>query len=482
MHALMDDLASAQAKLPPIGSVPPAERMLRANWLTHLERSPSGSPLVWPEFVARQGSSVRLVDVREPDELVGPLGHIPGVDWIPKDRVLSLRERLSPDDLVVLISRAGERSAPLAKALEEAGMRFVASMVGGMVTWKYLGFQTSRDAAILGHRDQLTERRSAGTPERPLSAGAVEAHLGDPTSLRWMKLAALALHGRQSCVDGRDETGVIGTPGGDSGELLLGLAALEAVTGTKLSALQIGAFFSRRLETFGRFYLHGDVHAANELIGSLRTDRRLDSAIAGISDSLAWRQFFAAPPSHVREAVLDHALEPKHIGCGHLRLAMLAPDRYGARKELAQELVRCFFRARWSGAVETEYEVLAGAHQEGAVVSILVEEPVRSYTMVPLVSPTANGTQMFVNHPQVSAQARQDLAHFLAQQTDIADVGPAHVGPILHEIERLAGEQLKETLGRLAAGLPIYEARFGRKGTFQVTAKGHVTQGAQATG
>ena len=470
----MDDLASAQAKLPPIGSVPAAERMIRANWLTHLERSPSGSPLVWPEFVARQGASVRLVDVREPGELVGPLGHIPGVDWVPTDRVASLRERLHEDDIVVLISRAGERSAPLAKALEEAGMRFVASMVGGMVTWKYLGFQTSRDAAVLSRRDHLAERRAHGAVERPLSAGAVEAHLGDPTSLRWMKLAALALHGRQSCVDGRDETGVIGTPGGDSGELLLGLAALEAVTGSKLSPLQIGAFFSRRIETFGRFYLHGDVHAANELIGSIRGDRRLDAAIAGITDSLAWRAFFSAPPAHVREALLEHALEPTHIGCGHLRLAMLSPERYGARRELAQERVRCFFRARWSGAVETEYEVLAGSHEEGAVVNILVEEPLRSYTMIPLVSPTANGTQMFVNHPQVSAQARQDLAHFLVQQHDIAEVGAAHVEPILHEIGRLAGVQLGETLGRLAAGLPIYEARFGRKGTFHVTACGHV--------
>jgi len=107
-------------------------------------------------------------------------------------------------------------------------------------------------------------------------------------------------------------------------------------------------------------------------------------------------------------------------------------------------------------------------------VNILVEEPLRSYTMIPLVSPTANGTQMFVNHPQVSAQARQDLAHFLVQQHDIAEVGAAHVEPILHEIGRLAGVQLGETLGRLAAGLPIYEARFGRKGTFHVTACGHV--------
>lgn len=470
----MNDATRAEALLPPIGSVTPAERMVRANWLSHVERSPSGSPLVWPEFVARQGASVRLVDVREADEIVGPLGHIPGVDWIPPDRVSSLSERLHRDDVVVLISRAGERSAPLAKALEAQGMRFVASMVGGMVSWKYLGFQTSRDTSILARRDVLRAPAQPGAVERPLSAGAVEAHLGDPQSLRWMKLAALALHGRQSCVDGRDETGVIGTPGGDSGELLLGLAALESVTGSKLSPIQIRALFQRRVETFGRFYLHGDIHAANALIASLRTDHRLDSAIAGIHDSQAWRAFFTAPPQHVREVVIEHSLEPKHIGCGHLRLAMLSPETYGARRELAHELVKCFFRSQWGGSVETEYEVLAGAHEEGAVVNIVVEEPLRSFSMVPLVSPTANGNQMFVNHPQVIASLRQDLAHFLSLQSDVAEVSPAHVQPLFSEMTRIANIQLGATLGRLAAGLPIYDATFARNGGFHVTLRGTV--------
>ena len=59
------------AILPPIGSVSPAERMLRGNFLSAIERSPSGKPLLWPEFVARQGRSVHIVDVREPEELVG---------------------------------------------------------------------------------------------------------------------------------------------------------------------------------------------------------------------------------------------------------------------------------------------------------------------------------------------------------------------------------------------------------------------------
>ena len=100
-------------RIPPIGSVSQAERLQATNWVSTLERSTGGAPILWPEFVARQGRSVRIIDVREPDELVGPLGHIPGAEWIPKDRVLSLVERLDRNAKIILVSRAGERSAAI---------------------------------------------------------------------------------------------------------------------------------------------------------------------------------------------------------------------------------------------------------------------------------------------------------------------------------------------------------------------------------
>lgn len=461
-------------RVPPIGVVSQAERMLRLNWLAALERSPSGSPLVWPELVARQGRSVRIIDVREADEMVGSLGHIPGAEWIPRDRAMSLVERLERDTKIVLVSRAGERSGPLAKELEEKGMRFVASMIGGMVSWRYLGYQTTRDPAILARRDQLRETPAVTAPERPLSIGAVEAHVGDPQSIRWMKLAGLLLHGRQSCVDGRDEMGVIGTPGGDSGELLLALAALEEVTGQKLSPVQVDAIFRRRIEALGRFYLHGDIQASNTLIGSMRQDRRLDTAIANVREAPEWRRFFNAPPTHVREIVLEHALRAEHIGCGHLRGAMQAPEVYGARPELAKEILRAFFKTRWGGATEPEYEILPGGHEEGAVVNVKIEGQLRSFTPIPLVSPTANGTQMFVNHPQISSHLREELAHFLVMQEDVASVSKEHVEPLVKAMAALAQKQLMATLGRLAKGLPIYDVVFGQKGAFHVEARGLV--------
>jgi hypothetical protein len=268
---------------------------------------------------------------------------------------------------------------------------------------------------------------------------------------------------------------VIGTPGGDSGELLLALAAVEQVTGHKLSLLAVRELFARRLETFGRFYLHGDVQASNELIGAIRSDRRFDAVVAGISESMQWRRFLNAPPAHVRDALLEHVVSPAHIGCGHLRLALTMAEQYGARRELVHSLMDAFFRARWAGDADTEFTILGGEHQEGAVVRVRIDERLQSFTRVPLVSPTADGRQIFVAHPQVAEHLRAELAQFLILQRDVLDLGEVHVRPLIDEMRRLGEIQLQATLRSLALGLPIYDVCFTQKGSVHVEAAGVVT-------
>ena len=338
--------------IPPIGAIPQGERMFRVNWVANLDRSPSGVPLHEAEYVARQGRGVRLIDIREPDEITGPLGYIPGSDWIPRAQARAALEGLPPFTPVVLISRGGERSATLAHELERGGLRLVASMRGGMIAWRALGFHATRDPAILERRGVLSA--SSETRERepgPLRADEIEAHVGDPRSTRWLKLAAILLHGRQACVDGRDDSSVVGTPGGDAGEFVLGLAALEGLLGRALSPGQIEELFRRRLDTFGRFYLHSDINAANGFIKSMRSDERLTAAIGSTFEALEWRRWLSEPPVAARETIFEHICQPAHIGCGHLRLMTQHPAQYGVRGDLVQQVLHAFFTTRWAGAV-----------------------------------------------------------------------------------------------------------------------------------
>ena len=469
-------LAGDDPLVPPPGVLPPSLRLFRINWLGALERSPSGAPLLPPEFVAAQGRIVRFIDVREGDEINGPLGHVPGADWVPIDDVGSIAERLHRDDPVVLIARGDERAMKGAKLLEQRGMRMVAAMAGGMVAWKALGFATTREAKILTRKGEIRDVAAyVDEPARHLTADDIRAHIGDPFSVRHMKFAAMLLHGRLSCVDGRDDSGVVGTPGGDGGEFLLALSALERVSGRVLGDVEIGKLLRRRLDTFGRFYMHTDTTAGNKLITKLRADRRFDAALADISQAHQWRQFLTTTPASLRPALLDVLLsDPTNLGCGHVRLQLQNADEYGTRALLIESFLRLFMTARWNGAVEAEFIPLGGGHREGAVVNVVLQHGVSSFSQVPLVSPSTGRQQMFVNHPQVSGFLRKELVEFLVQQDDVVTLTPAQREGLLGEVNALGQQQIMATLKQLAAGLPIFTVTFGKDGEVVVDEVGNV--------
>lgn len=455
--------------VPAVGSVSQTERLFRVNWLDRVERSWGGAPILYVSFVAREAARVHLVDVRAAEELRGPLGWIPGSDWLPGDEVLTLAERLDRDDPVVLVSHQGERARAYAKTLEEKGMRFVAALDGGIVGWRRAGFGTRSDRSIEARRGLVARKQPAPAgAKEALDAEQIRAHVGDESSVRWIKFAALLLDGRVSCVDGRDPGGVVGTPGGDMGELLLGLGALEQVLGRPLSDAEIDEAFRRRLAVFGRFYFHSDIHAVNEQIRSFRSDARLDEALSRVSTTFEWRRFMSAPPPALRPILLEHMLRPQHLGCGHVRLALTRGERYGVRPELVLALVRRFWETRWSGDLEADFVILGEGHREGAVVDVSIDGALEPYRMLPLVSPSCNGTQMFVQHGQVSAYLRGQLASFL---TDRCGLGER--GRLEDAMRELGARQLDATLRELAAGLPVFQLLFTGE-TPSVRAVGHV--------
>ena len=464
--------------IPEVGLLPASVRLFRINWVSALGRSPSGAPVLSPEFVAGQGRRVRIVDVRDQHELEGPLGQLPGSDWVPYDdkEIDRLAQRLDHDEAIVFVARTDERSKKAAQICERNGFRMVAALEGGVVAWKAQGFATVRD-------DRLLHKRGALRPLPPwieeearhLTVDDVKAHVGDPFAVRHLKFAALLLHGRLSCVDGRDDSGVVGTPGGDAGEFLLALAALERVTGVVLDEAAVEKLLRRRLDTFGRFYLHTDVDAGNALLRRLRADRRFDAVLEGVQHTHQWRRLLTSPPPAVRDWMLDALLEnPLHIGCGHVRLSLQHAASYGTRALLVETFLRLFFRLRWHGAVFAEYVALGGAHNEGAVVNVVVEGGMHSFSDVPLVSPSTGGQQMFVNHPQVAGVLRNELVEFLALQKDVVAVSAAQKEALFAEVAALGQQQMRATLSQLAAGLPIYNVVFGGGDDVVIEAAGAV--------
>jgi sulfur dioxygenase len=97
-------------------------------------------PVVSPsELAAAQAgaSPPLLLDVREPEEFVGELGHIKGALHIPLDvlarRLPKLAGYLGRE--VVVICRSGARSATAGAILRQAGFTHVRNLGGGMLEW-----------------------------------------------------------------------------------------------------------------------------------------------------------------------------------------------------------------------------------------------------------------------------------------------------------------------------------------------------------
>lgn len=87
-----------------------------------------------------------LIDVREPEEFVGPLGHIGGALLVPLDALERRLPKLAGyvDRDVVVACRAGARSATAAAILRRAGFARVFNLEGGMLAWQAAGLPVSR--------------------------------------------------------------------------------------------------------------------------------------------------------------------------------------------------------------------------------------------------------------------------------------------------------------------------------------------------
>jgi rhodanese-related sulfurtransferase len=84
------------------------------------------------EVVAARGN-VRIVDVREPDEYVGELGHLEGAELVPLAAVEQKAADWDKAQEIVLVCRSGGRSGRAAAALARMGFQKVVNMAGGML-------------------------------------------------------------------------------------------------------------------------------------------------------------------------------------------------------------------------------------------------------------------------------------------------------------------------------------------------------------
>ncbi|MBX3247239.1 MAG: rhodanese-like domain-containing protein [Myxococcales bacterium] len=423
--------------------------------------SPGGAPEVTVDWLSENRCKVRLIDVRETSELLES-GSIEGAEHVPIAALSQEASDWNPREPVVVLCRSGRRSARAVATLESLGFDRVASLTGGLLSW------------------QLADQPMVAVPTRPPPPMA--ARVDGPISVesleealaaappRPVRAATLLLHGTESCVDGREDHAVLGTPGGDAGELLLALSTIESLVNEQRAAsasdqpfvLEDGAIvalFDAYVQSFGRVYFHSDEHAMQHLRRALRDDPRFQGAPLGATAS-DLEAFLRRPPAALREPLLEHLLEPSHVGCGHLRLVLQNPEQYGVRAGLSRALGRVVHQMLWTRPELVDFVVLHGDHQEEAVVNVVLDGAVHAFSNVPAISPRLGGHSVFLNHPQVAAFVREQHARFLFQEVPALRAHGITEERFEAALAERAGRQLDATLGHLAPRLPVFELRF----------------------
>jgi glyoxylase-like metal-dependent hydrolase (beta-lactamase superfamily II)/rhodanese-related sulfurtransferase len=116
---------------------------------TRMPSAPDWAPLtftfagIWelqPQWLEEHLREVQIIDVREPAEFNGSLGHIAGAQLIPLGALLARAGELDRTRPVVTVCRSGARSAQASVLLRNAGFAQVANLAGGMLRWRAARF------------------------------------------------------------------------------------------------------------------------------------------------------------------------------------------------------------------------------------------------------------------------------------------------------------------------------------------------------
>lgn len=97
-----------------------------------------------PEELSRHTDGVAMIDVREPAEYTGELGHIRGTQLIVLQTLPDHLDALPKDKPIVFVCRSGGRSARATAFAKSNGFEQVYNMKGGMLLWNSLGLPVEK--------------------------------------------------------------------------------------------------------------------------------------------------------------------------------------------------------------------------------------------------------------------------------------------------------------------------------------------------
>jgi sulfur dioxygenase len=91
---------------------------------------------IQPSVLEERLELAQVIDVREPEEWHGSLGHIAGAKLIPLGQLAARANEVDRARPVVMACRSGARSAQAVLILRKLGFKDVVNLAGGMIRWR----------------------------------------------------------------------------------------------------------------------------------------------------------------------------------------------------------------------------------------------------------------------------------------------------------------------------------------------------------
>ena len=88
-----------------------------------------------PSLLFAHLNQARIIDVREPHEYVGELGHVDRAELVPLATVANAACSWKHDEEIVIVCRSGARSSQASRNLVAMGFTRVMNLRGGMIAW-----------------------------------------------------------------------------------------------------------------------------------------------------------------------------------------------------------------------------------------------------------------------------------------------------------------------------------------------------------
>lgn len=256
-----------------------------------------------------------------------------------------------------------------------------------------------------------------------------------PHSMVWLSTNEIVEKVPCTCVDGRTSGLRYSAAGGSLGLLLTILNYAGQQRGRAITDDEIRRAIHTIARDISPMYLHTDQHTV-ELIYA-RMGLRSDTRLRSMNDSQQ-RSFTAL------------ATKADYQGCGHIKLMMSHPEKYGVSLNLAERVLKQFLQSFFARTDHVLFDVLAGVHEEEQVFIIEEQENLdtRNETVLVLEN-KAEGQQFFCHRPL----KRELIKRFCAALTEQEVY--AFTDDDRLSLARVHNHQAETTLGIIAGELSV---------------------------